>query len=194
MNVKKLITILAIMMVLVGSVFADSANDELRITITITPVAPIFKLYGSLTQGNASDGAGMKEGEVVATIHSATASASTIEFPSNALLDAPVTVYCVIKQTNITKYSSPVNLVISATDLTDEVSTSTATVSTPSGLNNVTDVRTTAGSAAGAATVTYSGRTAAAADIASFTVQYSQADLMPGSYNGYITLTYETTV
>ena len=193
LSVKKLIIILAIMMTLACSVFADANNEELRLTITITPVSPIFKLYGSLTQGNASDGAGMKEGEVVASVHSASSADSTIEFPSNAILSGSVKVYCVIKQTNISRYSNPVSLTITATNLTDDIVTSTATVSTPVGLNNVNNVRTTTGTGAGAITVAYTGRTSAVADIASFNVEYSQADLMPGSYDGYITLTYTAT-
>lgn len=192
--VKKVIAVLVIMMVLVGALFADANNEELRISITITPVAPIYKLYGSLTQGSASDGAGMVAGEVVASIHSATSADSIIEFPSNAILSGPVTVYCVIQQTNISRYSSPIDLTVTATNLTDDISTSTATVSTPQGLNNVPDVRTTSGTGAGTLTITYSGRTSAIADIASFNVVYSQADLIPGSYDGYITLTYTTTV
>lgn len=194
---KKLIAILAIMMVLVGAIFAETStttNDELKVSIEITPVAPIFKLYGSLTSGTASTSSGMKAGESVETAQTATASASTIEFPTNSLLENPVTVYCVIKQTNDAKYKKAVSLAVSASAITDGISTSTPTVSTPAAQNNENGVRTTAGTGAGAATVTYTGKTAASDDVASFNVVYPAADLIPGSYNGYITLTYTTTV
>jgi hypothetical protein len=191
---KRLIAILTIMIVLAGAVFADSTtkNDELKVSIEITKVAPTFKLYGSLTEGTASTG--MQAGEDVASAHSATAAASTIEFPSNALLEGSVTVYCVIKQTNDAKYTSAVNLSVAATSLTDGLSTSNPTISTPVAQGNVDGIRTTSGTAAGAATVTYTGKTAEIADIASFNVVYPKTDLIPGSYDGYITLTYTTTV
>lgn len=190
---KRLIAILAIMMVLVGAIFAETStttNDELKVSIEITPVAPIFKLYGSLTSGTASTG--MTAGESVETAQTATD--SVITFPTNSLLENSVTVYCAIKQTNDAKYKKAVSLAISASAITDGISTSTPTVSTPAAQNNVNGVRTTAGTGAGAATVTYTGKTAASADVASFNVVYPAADLIPGSYNGYITLTYTTTV
>ena len=190
---KRLIAILAIMMVLVGAIFAETStttNDELKVSIEITPVAPIFKLYGSLTSGTASTG--MTAGESVETAQTATD--SVITFPTNSLLENSVTVYCAIKQTNDSKYKKAVSLAISASAITDGISTSTPTVSTPAAQNNVNGVRTTAGTGAGAATVTYTGKTAEIADIASFNVVYPAADLIPGSYNGYITLTYTTTV
>lgn len=190
---KRLIAILAIMMVLVGAIFAETStttNDELKVSIEITPVAPIFKLYGSLTSGTASTG--MTAGESVETAKTATD--SVITFPTNSLLENSVTVYCAIKQTNDAKYKKAVSLAISASAITDGISTSTPTVSTPAAQNNVNGVRTTAGTGAGAATVTYTGKTAASADVASFNVVYPAADLIPGSYNGYITLTYTTTV
>ena len=190
---KRLIAILAIMMVLVGAIFAETStttNDELKVSIEITPVAPIFKLYGSLTSGTASTG--MTAGESVETAKTATD--SVITFPTNSLLENSVTVYCAIKQTNDAKYKKAVSLAISASAITDGISTSTPTVSTPAAQNNVNGIRTTAGTGAGAATVTYTGKKAASADVASFNVVYPAADLIPGSYNGYITLTYTTTV
>lgn len=45
MKMKKLITILAVMMVLVGFAFAATETHNLNVEITIDPVYPIFSLY-----------------------------------------------------------------------------------------------------------------------------------------------------
>ncbi len=46
-KMKKLITVLAVMMILVCAIFADTTSSELKITLEITSIEPSFTLYGS---------------------------------------------------------------------------------------------------------------------------------------------------
>lgn len=184
---KKLAAVLMILMVLACSViFAETS--ELVITLTIEAVPPTFKLYGSLSNVAASSDASMVAGQTVTTPE--TAPNTSLTLTTNSLLESDVYVYCVIKQTNAAKYTGTANVTVTATDIEDtNGTTSTATVSALTALNN-NDGRTVTGSA-GAATIAYTGTTSNSADVASFNVKYAQADLMPGNYTSYITMSFD---
>ena len=182
---KKLAAVLVFLMVLVCAVFADTTSSELKITLTIEAIPPTFKLFGSLE--NVAASSSMTEAQAVTNPQTATTSLS---LDDNSILSGPVSVYCVIKQTNAAKYSGTATISISATDFKDtNGTTSAATVSTLTAMNN-NAARTVEGSQ-GAASIAYTGAASAAADIASFNVQYAQADLIPGTYSSFITMTFE---
>ena len=182
---KKLAAVLVFLMVLVCAAFADTTSSELRITLTIEAVPPTFKLYGSLSDVTVSSS--MTEAQAVDAPNTATTS---LTLDPNSILNGPVYVYCVIRQTNAAKYTGNATISISATAFEDSNhTTSAATVSALTAMNN-NAARTVTGNV-GAATIAYTGTTSVAADIASFNVQYAQADLIPGTYSSFITMTYE---
>lgn len=197
---KKLITILAIMMVVFGFAFADDPStttgmEELKVTCKVTATEPTFTLYGSATSSTASTGTGMTAGAVVTEKNT---SSTTIALADDAIIKGDVTIYCVVKQANdnvksVTAYT----LSVEATKLSDGTTTTGHTTAAPAvstltaiTASNVTGARTTADGA----TVTYAGLDADAADLASFNVKWTKTDLVPGiTYYAYITLTIATT-
>lgn len=187
-KMKKLATVLVLLMILVCAVFADTTSSELKITLTIEAIAPTFKLYGSLTSGTAYDGTGMVAGQTVT--NPKTAPNTSLILDPNSIINNPVYVYCVIRQTNVAKYTGTATVSITATDFEDANNTvSEATVSTVTAMNNNAGRTVTGGVAS--ATITYTGVSESIADIASFNVQYAQADLIPGTYTSYITTTFD---
>ncbi len=212
---KKLITILVIMMVLVGAVFADSKLNELKVTMTVKDAEPSFKLYGSKSNGTSSTG--MTAG---ADVTEAKTSTNAVALDDDAILAAGgATVYCVIRQEARTdnkdvRSTKTYYFTIEATELSDGNTTATSghktalpTVSaiTKNGSADVSGARTVTGAAAGSANtgtsptgtgrakVVYSGKKCSAADLASFSVNWPQTDLVPGTgYEAYITMTVAT--
>ena len=196
---KKLITILAIMMVVFGVAFADTTTttgtEELKVTCTVTAEEPTFTLYGSKTSSTASTGTGMTAGEVVATENT---SNTTIALDEDAIIKGDVVIYCVVKQANDNVKSTKVyTLSAKATKLSDGTTTTGHTTADPTvstltaiTANNVANARTTANGGQ----VTYAGLDADSADLVSFNVKWPQTDLVPGTgYYAYITLTISTT-
>ena len=196
---KKLIAVLAIMMILVCAIFADTTSSELKITLTITSVEPTFTLYGSKTSSTASTGAGMTAGAVVASKNTST---TTVALDEDAIINGDTYLYCVVKQSNSgVKSTTTYKLTAEATALTDGTGTAGHYTAAPTvsditaiSASNVTDGRTiTTGTAATGATVAYAGATCAAADLASFNVNWPQTDLVPGiTYSAYVTLIIAT--
>ena len=195
---KKLITILAIMMVVFGFAFAADPStttgmEELKVTCKVTATEPKFTLYGSATSSTSSTG--MTAGAVVTEKNT---SSTTIALADDAIIKGDVTIYCVVKQANddvksVTAYT----LSAEATKLSDGTTTTGHTTTDPTvstltaiTASNVPGARTTANGA----TVTYAGLDADAADLASFNVKWPKTDLVPGiTYYAYITLTIATT-
>ncbi|MBR1529744.1 MAG: hypothetical protein IJ642_10650 [Oscillospiraceae bacterium] len=204
---KKLITILAIMIVLVGAIFAETATtigaEELIVKCTVTPVEPLFTLYGSASETTSSTSL-TSTGLVLdnpSTDH-ASAAANTVTVTNNAIIDGDVTVYFVIKQTNDdVKSNTKYKFTYDATALSDlsNVQTATATVKTKSDLAVITaannsDTRViNGGSNSTGATVQYKGLKVNAADLLSFNVVWNKTDLPPATYSAYVTLTITTT-
>lgn len=192
---KKIIVILAILAVVVGSVFAaDPAakagdKEEILVTCKVTGIAPTYQLFASLT--NSTESTGMTEAQKVNSVGSATTSKLTA--PDNAIIDAALPVYCVIKQVSDARYTTNVTLTVAATKLSGKVGdityeTADPTIGTITAANNVDGARTTTPATA-SVDVEYTGKKAVAADIASFTVTWPQTDLPPATYNAYITMT-----
>lgn len=196
---KKLITVLAIMMILVCAIFADTTSSELKITLTITSVEPTFTLYGSKTSSTVSTGEGMTAGAVVASKNTST---TTVALDDDSIINGDTYLYCVVKQSNSgVKSTTTYKLTAEATALTDGTGTAGHYTAAPTvsditaiSASNVTDGRTiTTGTAATGATVAYAGATCAAADLASFNVKWPQTDLVPGiTYSAYVTLIIAT--
>lgn len=202
---KKLIAILTIAIVLVGAVFATdetgAQKDELKITCKVEAVTPQFKLYGSATSGTSSTG--MTEANRVTTDATATASVSGVD---NSLYSASgTTIYFVIKQARDCRWTGEVSLSVSATALSATIGTGTSAITytsedpvisaltaqnnLPGETGDTVATRTTTPGTASVA-VAYNGRAAAAADIASFSVNWPQSDVPPATYTAWVQMTY----
>ena len=101
---KKVISILAVLVVLIGSVFAA---DTLNITANVPKVAPVYAINGSLTSN-------------FETVVVGGAANNTIETNTN-ISESPVTVYIKVIQTNKSVYkdASGVSLTVTPTALTN---------------------------------------------------------------------------
>lgn len=89
---KKLITILAILTVLVGAVFADTA--DIRVSTTIGEVAPGFKLaYKALAEANGASYTSGTTGTVASSVVAGTPTKGEIVITTNDMLqeDAAIT-------------------------------------------------------------------------------------------------------
>ncbi len=204
---KKLIAILMVLAIVAGFAFAaeetGAQKDEIKVTAVVKAVTPQFKLYGSATSTTSSTGTGMTEADRVTTDATTTANVDGAE--NSLLADGGLTIYLVIKQTRESRWTGSVVLSVSATELTgtvgtgSEAKTYTTAAPTISALaaqhdiaaptGDTVAVRTTTPGTA-SATVAYSGRAAAAADIASFSVNWPKSDVPPATYTGYIRMTY----
>ncbi len=115
MKMKKVITILAIMMVLVGSVFATT-NDTLYITSTVPVAKPEFKMYGALT-ASALNGITYEtaaDGSVkVADTSGAAATSNTLAGGNIAAAD--IDVFLKIFQNNKSFYKNETGFSVSVT-------------------------------------------------------------------------------
>ena len=208
---KKLIAILAIAIILVGAVFADTTvetttgKEELLVKCTITPVEPTFSLVGAVATSQPTSSADLtsaKTGEVVSTAESATAAGSTITMATNAIIQNNVTIYCFIRQTNDdVKSLTTYKFSVAATALSNSSNgqhTPDPAVSLISAISssNVEGGRTTTSAVAASgnnaatpAQTAYAGLDSDSADLASFNVTWTKTDLAPAEYQAYITLT-----
>jgi len=186
---KKLITIMAILIVLVGAIFADAESHQIKITVTITETVPAFQLK--------FNGANSNSGKVVFTNNATrtdnTPVAATIDFESNTAADRTVTVNAHIA--NDAKQTAQYRLTFSDGVFKDNQS---ATVATPaisakvgSGAGYGTGVSTTVNGAV--ATSTFTGATRCVADtlIAQADYVYPKSDIAPGTYTANIVMTVE---
>ena len=192
---KKLIAILAVMMVIVGSVFA-ATGDSLTLNATVATVYPIFSIYGGKT--------------AAATSTAGTQSGAAITFTSTEknLAENDITVYIRLHQDNKAKYKGAASLTITATPLTNTDATIQGTKSTaaPTAANiaatqNITGISyaqnaaPSSSSSNGNTVVTfapvYDGRAIQATDIGTFDLTWGHDDDLPvGSYQATITLTF----
>lgn len=92
---KKVLSILVVMMVVMASVFATS-GDKLWITSTVTAVPPTYVMRGSLSAYPADSSAG--------TLASATESESTLEGGNIATAAGGIDVYVKLFQSNSSTY------------------------------------------------------------------------------------------
>lgn len=192
MKMKKLITILAIMMVVFGVAFAatetTTGNEELKVTCLVKFEEPKFTLYGGTSNSTSSETL-TTAGEVVEGSAHATTS---IAMSQNAIIDGDVTLYFVVKQTNnnvksTTKYKFSATATVlsdgtSATGHTTGDPTVSALAAVGTDLANARDVE--------AGYVQYGGLKCDAADVQSFNVKWPKTDLVPSetAYYAYVKL------
>ena len=194
---KKVITILALALILVGTVFA-ATNEELMITVEVKCAEPTFALVGGTATSapTASSGlTGAVTGIAVETAATTNHTSSKISLSDNAIVDGDIVIYCFIKQTNDkVKSKTTYKYSVAATELTDGTnSTEGVSVSAiaPITASNVDGARATS-TANNITSTQYSGKKCNAADLASFSVTWPQTDLPPATYTAYITLTIST--
>ena len=193
---KKYIAILAVMIAFVGAVFAVT-GEQLQINATVTPVAPVFSIYGGktldaiTTQGGTSDAPGV-----------ITFSQNEVNLAAN-----DVVVYIRLYQSNKAKYSGTASLTVTATPLTNTtVSVGTyktaaptagsiSKAESPAGITYPTNNPAASSDANGNTVVSYSptydGRSIQPTNIGTFTLTWgANDDLAAGSYKATITLGY----
>lgn len=192
---KKLITILAIMMVLVGFAFAAN-DDELKVTAKVAEQVPGFKIFGGLA-ANTITTEGTQEGATIAT-------------NKDIALDS-ITVYFKLTQYSITntynkpkaKYKGTATLTVTATPLSatvnevvyssDNPTCANATAKTIPGITF--NPAASNGSNSVVFTLVYDGRTIDDQDVATFDFTWPAKDSLPkaDTYTATVTLNYETT-
>lgn len=185
---KKVIAILATMIVLVGAVFA--ANDTLTITANVSKVPPVFVIKGQLTG----------EGETDNTQKTADATlASVLDISQQSI---PVTI--TIAQNNTTnnnkaKYQGTATITITPTELSKKIDNTTYKTALPNydatgkGLASVNGIENASNGSSIACdsttkvvtvTLKYKGSSVQNADVASFVYTWPANDNLPPA-NGY---------
>ena len=193
---KKVITILAVMIVLVGAVFAADVTKTLTINTEVTAVKPAFTLYGNTSNATS--------GRVQAN--------TSITAATDGLLGSSgITLYCWIAQTADCIWVGHVDISVAATAFTNTTTVGTYAAgsfsSTAPVISNITAMNPKTSSREGATTgdtrlstpddtnhsvrVAYgTGLKAVAEDVASFSVNWPQSDVPPATYQATITTTY----
>ncbi len=193
---KKLITIMAILIVLVGAIFAAAESHQIKITVTIAEVVPAFQLKIANTTAN-SNSAGIAFGSAPSTKADDTPVAVNINFESNNDADRKVTVDARIA--NAAKQSKVYTLTFSDGDFktsgnnpTTVVSPSGIAAKVGSGAGYGTGVSTEVNGAVATATFNGTDRCVANTLIAQADYQYPTADIAPGTYTANIVMTVAT--
>lgn len=191
---KKVITILATMIVLVGAIFA--ANDTLTITANVPKVAPVFIMKGQLTGAGETDNS------------QKTADATLASDFDISQTDIPVTI--TIAQNNTTnnnkaKYQGTATVTITPTELKKTISSVEYKTALPEysagSLKNVNGIAdSTHGSSIAfneadskvTITLLYAGSSVQNADVASFVYTWKANDNLPPAtgYTATITMGY----
>ncbi len=191
---KKLITILAILTVLVGAIFATNPTEshEIHITVTINAELPAFQLKFNGANSNSTAVKFTDEAER----EDSTAVAATIDFESNTASARTVTVDAYLA--NTAKQSAQYKLTFSDGVFKDGNSQTvvsptsiTAAAGSGTGYGAANGVSTTVSGAV--ATVTFGGTVRCTADtlIAQAAYLYPKADIAPGTYTADIVMTVE---
>ncbi len=110
---KKVITILAIMMVLVGSVFA-ATNDKLYVTSTVEEVEPSFKMFGALSSSDLTDITYQTDGTGAAKVAGAS-KAATNTLAGGSIAAGNIDVYIKILQDVKSYYKDTTGFVVKVT-------------------------------------------------------------------------------
>lgn len=195
---KKVLSILVVMMVVMASVFATS-GDKLWITSTVTAVPPVYAMYGLLTGYPEDDTS-------TGTLASGTKAESTLEGGNIATGD--IDVYVKVYQTNSSTYlnASGVTISVEAKALkqggTSEIykvdptveAAATGQASATTNLDNTTAPAALASGVGRSFLPKYlTGAQVPANVIGTIQFHYEQdATLPPGSYEAEIVLTYTT--
>ena len=112
---KKLIAILAIAIVLVGAVFATDSAASIKVTTSVNPVEPTFKLTTEQVNQNLATVA--NQAAIDAITAAALAGNTAHEITADSLLVADQSVIFSVVQTNISKSVKTYTLSAVATDL-----------------------------------------------------------------------------
>ncbi len=190
---KKLIAILAVMIAFAGAVFAVT-GEQLQINATVTPVAPIFSIYG----GKTSD-------EAAGTTYKGNASTPTAISYTGNLAETDVVLYIRLWQSNKAKYNGTASLTVTATPLVNTTVSegtfktaapaagSISKTESPSGITYSANpsASTVNGNTVVSYAPTYDGRSIPATNIGTFTLTWGHNDdLAAGAYQASITLGY----
>lgn len=182
---KKLITVLSVLMVLAGVAFATT-NDQLIITATVPEVKPVFSIYGG-TSSDAISTLGTQAGAQVAT----GVNISTTDAKVYIKLTQAASTYAGLATLTIT----PTALANTANGLTSYKTALPTAANYVSGKGSVTGI-TIADPTVSSSVVTYSLNyvgtpVAAGSVIGTFDYTWAHLDTLPvGSYQATITLTY----
>ncbi len=196
---KKLITILAILMVLVGAIFAASETHTIKITVTIEETIPAFQLKFTGTDRTANSNTTPVQFANNGQRTDSTPATANIDFESNDAAARTITVDAYLANT------AKQNKIYTLTFTDGAFKTSgqnPTTVATPA-------ISAKAGSGAGygaqygvstaaqnnVATVTFGGAIRCTANtlIAQADYVYPKSDIVPGTYTADIIMTVSTT-
>ena len=183
---KKVITILATMIVLVGAVFA--ANDTLTITANVPKVAPVFVIKGQLTG----------TGETDTSQHTADATLNSVLDISQTSIPVLITIaQNNTNNNNKSKYQGTATITITPTELSKKIGDTTYKTDLPSygsgSLKNVSGIESASNGSSIACndttkevtvTLKYKGSSVQNADVASFIYTWGANDNLPPA-NGY---------
>ena len=197
---KKLITILVILTVLIGAIFADtSESHQIKITVTIEETIPAFQLKFTGTDRTANSNATPVTFTNGAERSDNTAATASINFESNDAAARTITVDAYLA--NTAKQSKVYTLTFtdgafktSGENPTTVASpTITAKAGSGAGYGAQYGVSTTVQNAV--ATVTFGGTVRCTADtlIAQADYVYPKSDIAPGTYTANIVMTVSTT-
>lgn len=192
---KKLISILVVLVILAGMAFAE-ASATLNITATITPVAPTYTLKGTFNSNYTSD---TKTADTEAQ-----SSTNTLAF-SGDITTTPINVYISVYQTAASRYSKPEGVSISVQanplklDGTSDTYKSTPTIVTSAGgAATTTDFNSeTHTENSSSVTVSFLPKYLTGAPVAADTLigkaqfQYPAVSTLPaGNYSATVVITY----
>lgn len=206
---KKLIAILAIMIVLVGAVFSAN-NDELVVKATVEKIAPVFKIYGSTSNPVASTIYGTNPlDETTSTVTSSADPSSEnvvvyvrlaqygkAKYKNTALsvtvTPTPLYLDGVKTETDSTKVSALPTVVSSNTNAQQTIKGTTSTTS-----DAISNLVPSIAASVATYTLNYTGIAVgtenADTNIDTLTMTWAAKDaLIPGDYKAYITLGYTT--
>ncbi len=190
---KKLITILVILTVLVGAIFAAAESHQIKITVTIAEVVPAFQLKYKTANSNSNGTAFADAAQRV----DSTSVVADLNFESDTASDRLVVVDACIA--NAAKQSKVYTLTFSDGAFKTSGNNPT-TVATPgitakvgSGPGYGTGVSTSVNGGA-VATVTFNGTDRCVANtlVAQAEYQYPKANIAPGTYTADIIMTVAT--
>lgn len=187
---KKLITILVILIVLVGAIFAAAESHQIKITVTIAEVVPAFQLKYKTANSNSNGTAFTNAAQRV----DSTSVNADLDFESNTASDRLVVVDACIA--NAAKQSKVYTLTFSDGVFKDgqsvAVATPEITAKVGSGAGYGTGVSTTVEDEV--ATVTFNGTDRCVANtlVAQAEYQYPKANIAPGTYTADIIMTVAT--
>lgn len=177
---KKVIAILAVMMIAVGVVFAD-LGDKFKITAIVPKVAPVFRLFGGTAFGSETT--------------AGTATGTTIKTDKD-IASEDVVIYLKLTQGKKSKFKGTATLTVTATTLQNGANQTLPPKVSNLEKKSVTGITiadpTGNGTAIASYTLTYEGTTVAeGTELGTMKYTWKQDDkLPPATYEATITLAH----